>query len=332
MAALIAVWTPSELAGIERVENPKLADPERFVAIHDRAARALAEGRLDDALVGFDRAIALNPHSAQALYNRGSAHYAKSQYERALVDFTQAINLDPSFGFAYMNRGITYSNLRRYDEALSDLNKAADLNQTGSDALFNRAILFVRRNDLDRALQDYEAALALDSSDAMAARARERLIRQLPVSVDTSLVSREMEHGWWVEHVLRLAEQSCLRYGGSRPELAAFASFRRWQAAHELNTKNITAETVKKWRFSDQFGGYVVDQFIKTDNGTVICSLTTRVVSAHLFDDAKANFDDRIRVKSDEISPHIGTELLYDSANSELRVQFTFTDTTRPQK
>ena len=63
------------------------------------------EGDLDNALVGYNKAIELNPNFAAAYSNRGLVKKAKGDLDGAMADFNKAIELKPDLTAAYNNRG-----------------------------------------------------------------------------------------------------------------------------------------------------------------------------------------------------------------------------------
>src|ERR1019366_5793993 len=65
------------------------------------------EGRLQDAIVLYDRAAAIEPDYAEPFYNRGKAKLNLKNYKSAIADFDVAIKLDPNYADAYNNRAIT---------------------------------------------------------------------------------------------------------------------------------------------------------------------------------------------------------------------------------
>ena len=130
LAVLFAVLicaTGASLARGAPAERRESAEAADFATIHDRAAADYMKGELDDALAGFNAAIALNPASALAYYNRGNVYYAKGDYIAAVRDFTEALRISPGLPYANMNRGNALSNLGRLDEALKDLYEAVRL-------------------------------------------------------------------------------------------------------------------------------------------------------------------------------------------------------------
>src|SRR5579862_8493243 len=68
-------------------------DPMHAVESYDAGVRLLKIARYSQAILSFDRAIALQPDMADAYLLRGRARLGEVQPERAIADFSKAIEL-----------------------------------------------------------------------------------------------------------------------------------------------------------------------------------------------------------------------------------------------
>jgi curved DNA-binding protein CbpA len=73
--------------------------------------------------------ISVQRWDAEAFYNSGVNHASQGKYEEAIADFSRAIRLNPDYVAAYKYRGFVCSQLGFEYRATSDLNKAAELEQ-----------------------------------------------------------------------------------------------------------------------------------------------------------------------------------------------------------
>ena len=80
-----------------------------------------------EAIEWYNKAIALDPQSAEYFSKRGIAKHCLFDYEGAMKDYTKAIELDPSFGQAYLYRAIIYFSWGRQQEACAELRAARKL-------------------------------------------------------------------------------------------------------------------------------------------------------------------------------------------------------------
>jgi tetratricopeptide (TPR) repeat protein len=71
-------------------------------------------------------AIALNSDFVAAFNGRGTAYGLQGRYDEAIADFTRAIFLDPGNALYYANRGVAFAQAGRRAEALSDFQHACD--------------------------------------------------------------------------------------------------------------------------------------------------------------------------------------------------------------
>ncbi|MDE7252694.1 MAG: tetratricopeptide repeat protein, partial [Acetatifactor sp.] len=82
-----------------------------------RGNRAHGEGRQQDAMDEYSKAIEIYPENVVAYNNRGYVYADLGQYEKALQDFNKAMELDPNLASAYNNRGYAYRNLGQNEKA-----------------------------------------------------------------------------------------------------------------------------------------------------------------------------------------------------------------------
>jgi lipoprotein NlpI len=116
---------------------------------YDKGIQFLSEGRQRDAITAFDKAIRLNPRSAEAYQGRGMAYNETGKNEQALKDYDAALALNPQYAEAYFNRGNVYSDLGQHERALKDYDEAVRLDPNHSGAVFNRSLayMFLRRTE-----------------------------------------------------------------------------------------------------------------------------------------------------------------------------------------
>jgi Flp pilus assembly protein TadD len=79
----------------ERPTDPREVEAER--CIHE-GLELLEEGRVEEALAVFHRAVQAGPQSARAHYARGLAYYTRGDYHWAIADLTQALRFKSSNG------------------------------------------------------------------------------------------------------------------------------------------------------------------------------------------------------------------------------------------
>jgi tetratricopeptide (TPR) repeat protein len=123
---------------------------------------ALAEaGRTDEAILSFQQAVKLNPQHWDAAQKGALLLYQASRFEEALGCFTLCNELTPShFPTIYM-RAMTLQNLKRFEEALADNMQAHALDPTHADTCNNIGNVLRSLGRTDEAISWFDRSLAL---------------------------------------------------------------------------------------------------------------------------------------------------------------------------
>ena len=80
-------------------------------------------------------------NQAQAYIDRGYALAGQGKYDEAIAEYNKAIEADPNNFLAYNYRGEAYKVMGEYDLATADFNKAIELNPDDQRANINRALV-----------------------------------------------------------------------------------------------------------------------------------------------------------------------------------------------
>ena len=144
-----------------------------------------------EAIISYDKALALNPDFVDAHNNRGNVLKDLGRYEESLLSYEKALALKPDYALAYCNRGNVLMELDRLEEALGDFTRALSLNPHFVDAYSNRANVFLKLERLIEALNDSETAIALNPSHAEAYNNRGNALSDLN-RLDEALASYDM--------------------------------------------------------------------------------------------------------------------------------------------
>lgn len=90
----------------------------------EEGERCAREGKHEEALRYFDRAISEDPNSAEAWLAKCNELKSLERYTEALECYNTALRLDPKSCQAWIAKGNTLVRLRREDEALECFGKA----------------------------------------------------------------------------------------------------------------------------------------------------------------------------------------------------------------
>lgn len=134
-------------------EKALALQPDHPEAWFGKSNALTAAGRLQDAIASFEKTTLLDPNNYQVWNNFGYVWHQLGSYERAIAAYEQAIACNPKCAPAYNNRGFALFHLGLYDTAIANYDQAIALNRDYAAAWHNRG------NSL-RALERYEEAIA----------------------------------------------------------------------------------------------------------------------------------------------------------------------------
>ena len=122
-----------------------------------------SEGKLDEAISCFSKAI--NRRSGWALpYQwRASAYREMGDLEAALEDYTYVLELHPD-AYWFNRRGLVYEELKQFEEAIADYTRALELEPKWAVAYNNRGFARLNLKQFEKAKSDFETAIRLDPS------------------------------------------------------------------------------------------------------------------------------------------------------------------------
>jgi Flp pilus assembly protein TadD len=166
----LALWKSGRL---EESESALL----RSAALNDGSARTfvnLARVRLlrkdfEGALQSADRAIVLEPGSAQALHQRGRALDGLNRGDEARDTLRQARAADPGNGYIANTLGYLLLRRGRIDEAIVELEAAREAIPQVAYVRNNLGTAYERAGEIDKAAAEFLAAVEAGDSDGKGA-------------------------------------------------------------------------------------------------------------------------------------------------------------------
>ena len=179
----------------------------------DWTNRGQVEGRLgkhQDALLAFEKALALSPSNARAWMGRGVAAMSLGEDETSLPYFRKALDLEPQNAVFWNGYGTALGILGRDEEAVNSFDKALALEPHNGDVLLQRGIALRRLNRFEEALVSLSKALKANPQDAYArviyAVALCELNRdeEALASLDRALELSTQNINVWVMHAISL--------------------------------------------------------------------------------------------------------------------------------
>ena len=117
--------------GDDLVSRALALDPNSIRAHLAKATLLQEEGRLDEAVVENERALAMDPDNVDAFANLGADYLGFGQFEKSLEFFDKAIRFspnDPALASWYHLKSADHFGLKRYDQAIESARRAIAIN------------------------------------------------------------------------------------------------------------------------------------------------------------------------------------------------------------
>ena len=138
-------------------------DPINSELHHLRGILALYNNDLTFAIKAFSSAIEINSNNEFYFNNLGITLKKLGRLEEAMLNFDKALALKNSFYEAINNKANTLQSLGRTIEAIETYQEAIKFNVNFSDAYFNLGNAYKEFKDLKKALENYNIALKINS-------------------------------------------------------------------------------------------------------------------------------------------------------------------------
>ncbi|EDW64849.1 small glutamine-rich tetratricopeptide repeat-containing protein beta [Drosophila virilis] len=115
-------------------------------SIKNEGNRLMKDGKYNEALLQYNRAITFDPKNPIFYCNRAAAHIRLGDNERAVTDCKSALLYNVNYSKAYCRLGVAYSNLGKFNEAEHAYAKAIELEPDNADYRNNLEVVRNARN------------------------------------------------------------------------------------------------------------------------------------------------------------------------------------------
>ena len=144
------------------------ANPLSTIGYGKLAGALFEEGRTDEAIAYYQRALEISPNVAEARVNLANALLQTGQVDAAIEQFQKALAIKPGYSLAHYNFGIALVAKGRTAEAMAQFQETIEIDPNlaaGHTSLANVLLLMGR---IDEAIAQFQEAVRLNPGDVNA--------------------------------------------------------------------------------------------------------------------------------------------------------------------
>ena len=119
------------------------------------------QGRLNDAISNFEKAILINPNFAFAHNNLGNVLKDLKKFDDAIKSYKKSLNINPKYVDPYYNQGLLYKKINKYEDSIKNLKLAINLNPNLIEAYMDLGAVLTNIGKFDEAIENYQKVLDL---------------------------------------------------------------------------------------------------------------------------------------------------------------------------
>jgi protein O-mannosyl-transferase len=153
----------------EKLWNHVLSTTGESLFARNNLGNALAaEGRFDEAVDQFQRALRIDPNDSDAVYNLGNALARQGNFEAAGKQLQYALQVNPRNAMAAYDLGNVRVRQGRFDEAMNQFERALKTDPGLTRAHYNIGNLLTQQGKLDEAIAHFRQVMLLAPEDGRA--------------------------------------------------------------------------------------------------------------------------------------------------------------------
>jgi tetratricopeptide (TPR) repeat protein len=146
----------------ERLWNYVLSTTGESLFARNNLGNALAaQGRFEEAMEQFQRALKIDPNDADAVYNLGNALAQQGNFEVAGKQLQHALEINPGHAMAAYDLGNVRARQGRFEEAIDQFQRALKIDPRLTRAHYNVGSLLSQQGKLDEAITHFRQVMLL---------------------------------------------------------------------------------------------------------------------------------------------------------------------------
>ncbi|HEY2711339.1 MAG TPA: tetratricopeptide repeat protein [Chthoniobacterales bacterium] len=155
-------WQDSETLWRSAIANTT----DNYIAHNNLGEALFEEGRLDEAIVEYEKARQINGSLAEAEYNLGNIFLQKGNASRAITHYENALRMQPRYPEAECNLGNVLAQNGEQSEAIYHYQRAVEMKPESAESHANLANALLKTGETRQAIEHYRKAVAIRPASA----------------------------------------------------------------------------------------------------------------------------------------------------------------------
>ena len=126
---------------VEAYKKALAVKPDYADAYYNMGVTVQEQGKLEEAIEAYNKVLAIQPDYADAYYNMGNVLKKQGKLEEAIEAYTKELTINPDYAVAYYNTGIVRHDQGKLEEAIEAYTKALAIKPDYADAYLNASEL-----------------------------------------------------------------------------------------------------------------------------------------------------------------------------------------------
>ena len=141
---------------------------DNYVARNNYGHGLLAQGRTEEAIEQYKRALQFKVDYPKVHFNLGLALYMQGKTDEAIKEYAESLRLDPNHGSANNNLGLILLDQGKYEEAKQHFMTAARSKPNDPAPALNLGLVYFNTGNMEEARKQFTEALRLDPDQTKA--------------------------------------------------------------------------------------------------------------------------------------------------------------------
>ncbi len=150
--------------GLERIDTPATD----FYRLFDAAVQLMEKGQYNEAVAGWQKALALNSDDAKAHLNLGYVMQQSGRLDEAIDQYRTALKINSNYAAAHTNLGIALVTAGKLDEGIDHYEMALAIDPDSSEAHGNLCAALLEKHQNDAAIDHCRKAVTVNPENAEA--------------------------------------------------------------------------------------------------------------------------------------------------------------------